>query len=129
MIKLIFCFAFLITVISGELYFKIIWTFKHTKIYNLCSGESGKCTWIGEQFDGHTTACGKVLHSTEMTASSNTLPCNTMVKVTANDKTITVKVTDKGSLGPGIILSLTKAAAAELEIVAQGVAPCTVVEV
>jgi rare lipoprotein A (peptidoglycan hydrolase) len=52
-----------------------------------------------------------------------------MVKVTANDKTITVKVTDKGSLGPGIILSLTKAAAAELEIVAQGVAPCTVVEV
>jgi rare lipoprotein A len=64
-----------------------------------------------------------------MTASSNTLPCNTMVKVTANDKTITVKVTDKGSLGPGVILSLTKAAAAELEIVAQGVAPCTVVEV
>lgn len=61
-----------------------------------------------------------------MTAASNTIKCNTMVHVKANGKTITVKVTDTGKFGPGVIMDLSKGAAAALGIVPQGIAPCTV---
>ncbi len=49
-----------------------------------------------------------------------------MVHVRANGKTITVKVTDTEIFGPGVIMDLSKSAAAALDIVSRGIAPCTV---
>ncbi len=48
-----------------------------------------------------------------------------MVHVRANGKTITVKVTDTGKFGPGVIMDLSKGAAVALGIVSRGIAPCT----
>jgi rare lipoprotein A (peptidoglycan hydrolase) len=51
-----------------------------------------------------------------------------MLHVTANGHTITVKVTNTGGFGPGVILDLSKGSAEKLNMITQGIAQCTVVK-
>jgi rare lipoprotein A len=93
------------------------------------TGDSGKCSWYGgKAFEGTKTSCGVIYHDNELTAASNTYPCNTMLHVTANGHTITVKVTNTGGFGPGVILDLSKGSAERLNMITQGIAQCTVVK-
>jgi rare lipoprotein A len=69
-------------------------------------------------------AGGGLFDNTKMTCAHKTLPFGTMLKVTnlANDKSVTVKVTDRGPYVKGRVLDLTKAAAKELGFINSGTA-------
>lgn len=64
--------------------------------------------------EGTKTACGKPLDPRALTAAHRTLPCGTMVRVTRGDRSVVVKITDRGPFVPGRIIDLTPAAARAL---------------
>ena len=61
----------------------------------------------------------------DLTAAHRRLPFGTMVKVTrlSNNRTVTVRINDRGPYIPGRIIDLSMAAAGELGMVNRGVAP------
>ncbi|CAG2120655.1 unnamed protein product [Medioppia subpectinata] len=95
-------------------------------IISLVLGESGKCSWYGQEAEGAVTACGQIFHMKEMTAAHKTLPCGTRVKVNANGRSVVVTVTDRGPFVPGRILDLSKGAAEKLGFIDAGVVSCNV---
>lgn len=55
-------------------------------------------SWYGQPFHGRTTASGEKYNMNSLTAAHNSLPFGTKVKVTnlSNDKSVTVKINDRG---------------------------------
>lgn len=95
-----------------------------TQVLVAADSDSGPISYYSSAYNGRTTACQEKFDNSKMTAASKTLPCGTQVKVTnpANDKSVVVKVNDRGPFVKGRNLSVTKAAARELGFVKQGVA-------
>ena len=85
--------------------------------------EIGPASWYGKFFHGKQTASGETYNMYEMTAAHPELPLGTRVKVTNlhNDKTIIVRVNDRGPLVPGRIIDLSYGAAKELGFEEKGV--------
>lgn len=75
--------------------------------------------WQGEQ-----TASGERFDKSAMTAAHRTLPFNTRVKVTnpRTQRSVVVRINDRGPFTPGRVIDLSDAAAAELGIRSQGLA-------
>lgn len=75
--------------------------------------------WQGEQ-----TASGERFDKSAMTAAHRTLPFNTRVKVTNphTQRSVVVRINDRGPFTPGRVIDLSDAAAAELGIRSQGLA-------
>src|ERR1035441_1705863 len=88
-------------------------------------GERGLASWYGKEFDGLPTASGETFRPEKISAAHRTLPLGTVVDVTneKNGKIVRVKINDRGPFIPGRILALSKAAAAEIGSVADGVVP------
>lgn len=58
---------------------------------------SGRASWYGPGFAGHTTACGGVFNPAELTLASRELRCGTSVTVTGpGGSSVTATVTDWG---------------------------------
>lgn len=56
----------------------------------------GKATYYGNEFHGRLSANGEVFDEMGMTAASNDLPFGTRVLVTYEDKSVEVRITDRG---------------------------------
>ncbi len=91
---------------------------KRTKAY-----EVGPASWYGKFFHGKQTASGETYNMYEMTAAHPDLPLGTRLKVTnlKNDKSVVVRVNDRGPMVPGRIIDLSYGAAQELGFTAKGV--------
>jgi rare lipoprotein A len=89
--------------------------------------ERGLASWYGKEFDGLPTASGETFRPEKVSAAHRTLPLGTLVEVTneRNGKTVRVKVNDRGPFVAGRIVDLSKAAAAEIGSVGDGVVPVT----
>jgi rare lipoprotein A len=87
--------------------------------------ERGLASWYGKEFDGLPTASGETFRPEKVSAAHRTLPLGTIVDVTneKNGKTVRVKVNDRGPFVAGRIVDLSKAAAAEIGSVGDGVVP------
>ena len=88
----------------------------------------GYASWYGAE-SGNQTANGEKFHPAWITAAHTTLPLPTYVEVTALDtgRRAIVRVNDRGPFaGRGRIIDLSKGAAEQLGIRAQGVAPVRV---
>lgn len=87
-------------------------------------GETGIASWYGAKFAGRKTASGERYKPSAMTAAHRTLPFGTMVKVTnlTNNKSVIVRINDRGPYIKGRIIDLSKAAAQELEFIKKGIA-------
>lgn len=74
-------------------------------------------------FDGGKTASGETFHQNKLTAAHKKLPFGTIVKVTnlSNNKSVTVRINDRGPFVSGRIIDLSKAAAQQIDLVAAGV--------
>ncbi len=74
--------------------------------------EEGTASWYGPGFHGRKTASGEIFNTNDLTAAHKTLPFHTFVKVTnlMNDKTVIVKINDRGPYIGGRIIDLSKAA-------------------
>lgn len=84
----------------------------------------GKASWYGIPFHGRTTANGEKYNMNELTAAHKTLPFGSLVKVTnlINNKSVMVRINDRGPYIRGRTLDLSKAAALKLDMLHQGVA-------
>lgn len=85
--------------------------------------EVGYASWYGQKFHGHTTANGETFDMFALTAAHKTLPLPSFVRVTnlENNKSITVRVNDRGPFHDDRILDLSYGAAKKLEFHGRGV--------
>ena len=90
----------------------------------LHGGEEGLASWYGGKFQGRKTASGERFDTNKLTAAHKTLPFNTVVKVTnsENDRTVEVRINDRGPFVQGRIIDLSRAAAEALGMTGRGVA-------
>jgi len=86
--------------------------------------EIGVASWYGEDFDGNPTASGELYDMKELTAASPDLPLGTRVKVTNlhNDRSLILRVNDRGPCFAGRLLDVSKAAASRLGFMNAGLA-------
>ena len=84
----------------------------------------GVASWYGPGFDGKLTANGEVFDTTKLTAAHQTLPFDTLVRVTnlENNRVVVVRVNDRGPFVGGRILDLSQAAAERLDMIGNGTA-------
>jgi len=84
--------------------------------------ERGVASWYGKKFHGRLTSNREPYDMYEMTAAHKTLPLPTYVKVRnlRNDKTIVVRVNDRGPFVHNRIIDLSYAAALKLDMVRDG---------
>ncbi|AWT49972.1 septal ring lytic transglycosylase RlpA family protein [Psychrobacter sp. YP14] len=73
---------------------------------------AGLASWYGPGFHGKRTASGAIYNMYAMTAAHKSLPFGSKVKVTnlKNNKSVVVKITDRGPFAPGRIIDLSKKA-------------------
>lgn len=85
--------------------------------------ETGQASYYGDEFNGKKTASGEIYNMNDFTAAHRTLPFGTKVKVTntKNNKTIIVRINDRGPFKHGRIIDLSKAAAKEIDLIKYGV--------
>ena len=83
----------------------------------------GVASWYGRKFHGHTTANGETYDMFAMTAAHKTLPIPSYVRVTniSNNKSIVVRVNDRGPFHPKRVIDLSYSAAYALDILKHGI--------
>ncbi|MFQ6678308.1 MAG: septal ring lytic transglycosylase RlpA family protein [Fidelibacterota bacterium] len=84
----------------------------------------GVSSFYAEDFHGKLTANGEVYDMYGLTAAHKTLPLNTIARVTNmdNDKSIILRINDRGPYVAGRILDCSYGAAMKLGFVGQGTA-------
>lgn len=93
--------------------------------------QHGKASYYSKKSTGARTASGQRLHHDSLTCAHKDFPFGTLLKVTnlSNDKSVTVKVIDRGPFGRGRIIDLSWAAAKEIGMLSQGVTTVKVEQV
>ena len=91
----------------------------------------GTASWYGPDFHGKSTANGEIYDMHADTAAHNTLPINTMVKVTNQNNGIStvVRINDRGPFVEGRIIDLSYNAGKRLGLDKTGTAPVRLVVV
>ena len=85
---------------------------------------NGIASWYGTKFHGFRTSSGEAYDMYAMTAAHKTLPLPCYVRVTNldNNKSVIVKVTDRGPFPPNRLIDLSYAAATKLDVIRKGTA-------
>jgi rare lipoprotein A len=85
-------------------------------------GETGLAAVYSDRLHGRKTASGERYDRAQLTAAHKTLPFGTRLKVTntKNQKSVTVRINDRGPTQAGRILDLSPAAARALGIRPKG---------
>ena len=83
----------------------------------------GKVAHYGRKFNGRKTASGERFNSGAMTMAHKTLPFGTLVKVTnlKNNRSVVVRVNDRGPSTPDRVGDLTTAAGKKIRMMRSGV--------
>jgi rare lipoprotein A len=91
---------------------------------NAAGVETGVASWYGQEFHGRPTSSREVYDMNDLTAAHRTLPFGTTVMVTnlANDRSVVVRINDRGPFAKGRIIDLSYAAARVLDLVGPGTA-------
>ncbi|NRB14935.1 MAG: septal ring lytic transglycosylase RlpA family protein [Rhizobiales bacterium] len=86
--------------------------------------KTGKASWYGDEFHGRKTANSEIFDMHAFTAAHKTLPLPSLVKVTnlANNKSIIVRVNDRGPYHNNRLIDLSRAAAEALGYKNKGLA-------
>jgi rare lipoprotein A len=90
--------------------------------------QEGIASWYGGEFNGKPTASGEIFNDSQFTAAHPLLPFGTLLKITNrhNNRSVTVRVNDRGPFVAARIIDLSRAAAAELDMISTGTAPVIV---
>lgn len=86
--------------------------------------ERGVASWYGEKFHGHKTSNGEVFDMYTATAAHKSLPIPSFLRVTNldNNRSIIVRVNDRGPFHGDRIIDLSYAAAMKLDYASRGTA-------
>src|ERR1017187_8310426 len=84
--------------------------------------EAGKASWYGHPYHGRPAADGEIYDMETMVAAHRTLPFQTWVRVydLDNNKTVEVRIIDRGPFVDGRIIDLSHAAARVIEMIGPG---------
>lgn len=84
----------------------------------------GLASWYGHPYHGRQAADGEIYDMETMVAAHRTLPFQTWVRVRnlSNDKTVDVRIIDRGPFVGNRIIDLSHAAAKEIELIGPGIA-------
>jgi rare lipoprotein A len=90
--------------------------------------ETGSASYYGAQHHGNRTASGERFDQHGLTAAHRRLPFGTRVRVTNlnNDKTVIVRINDRGPHTRGRLIDLSREAAEQLGMLRSGTAPVRV---
>jgi len=85
----------------------------------------GKASWYGRFFQHKPTASGEPYDMYQFTAAHRTLPLGSWVKVTnlKNDRSVVVRINDRGPVARGRIIDLSYGAARMLDFKSEGIEP------
>lgn len=99
-------------------------TFMSTSPLNAQNVELGLASYYSDDFHGRSTAYGDVYNKNELTCAHKRYPYGTMLRVTnmTNNKTVRVKVIDKGPFIKGRVVDLSRRAAELLGFFGEGTA-------
>lgn len=83
----------------------------------------GYASYYAEKFHGKKTASGEIFDMNDFTAAHRTLPFGTICRITnlENNKSVVVRVNDRGPFVEGRIIDLSKSAAAVIGGIEAGV--------
>jgi rare lipoprotein A len=86
--------------------------------------ETGVASWYGPEFHGRPTSSGEIFDMNDMTAAHRTLPFGTYVMVTdlATDRSVVVRINDRGPFKRGRTIDLSYAAGRVLGLLGPGTA-------
>ena len=90
-----------------------------------------KASWYGPKFHGRITANGELFDQMALTAAHKKLKFGTLLRITnpKNNKSVVVRINDRGPYIFGRQLDLSKAAALELGMIEKGVLKLKVEEI
>lgn len=88
----------------------------------------GMASWYGARHHGKQTASGERFDQHALTAAHRSLPFDSRVRVTNlnNDKSVVVRINDRGPFAKGRIIDLSQQAAERLDMLRAGVVPVRV---
>ncbi|SDI11554.1 rare lipoprotein A [Pseudomonas flavescens] len=88
----------------------------------------GKASYYGKAHHGNRTASGERFDQNAMTAAHRSLPFGSRVRVTNlnNNRSVVVRINDRGPFSRGRIIDVSRKAAEALDMVRSGVAPVRV---
>lgn len=88
----------------------------------------GKASYYGARHHGRKTASGERFDQHALTAAHRSLPFGSRVLVTnlRNDKSVVVRINDRGPFVRGRIIDLSHKAAAQIDMLRAGVVPVRV---
>ncbi|MDG9882033.1 septal ring lytic transglycosylase RlpA family protein [Pseudomonas putida CSV86] len=86
--------------------------------------ETGTASFYGSRHHGKRTASGEPFNQHGLTAAHRTLPFGTRVLVTnlKNERSVVVRINDRGPHTRGRLIDLSKAAAQQLDMIRSGTA-------
>jgi rare lipoprotein A len=98
---------------------------KTTTVMKPKHSAEGYASWYGPRFHGKKTANGERYNQNDMTAAHKKLPFGTKVRVINlnNNKSVIVRINDRGPYVRGRIIDVSKKAAMELAMLGSGTAP------
>lgn len=84
--------------------------------------ETGYAVYYADYLHGRKTSSGELYDRAEFTCAHRTHPFGTLLRVTRtdNNKSVVVRVNDRGPFGEGLVLDLSKVAAAEIGLLEDG---------
>ena len=102
----------------------LIWVLLTVAVPVMAGAEKGFASYYADSLDGNPTASGEPYDKDDLTAAHRTLAFDTMVKVTNldNDKTVVVRINDRGPHTKSRIIDVSGAAAKQLGLIDSGTA-------
>ncbi|WP_114777534.1 septal ring lytic transglycosylase RlpA family protein [Botryobacter ruber] len=90
--------------------------------------QKGTASWYGSKYHGKTTSSGEPYNKHSMTAAHRVLPFGTKVKVTnlSNNKSVIVRINDRGPFSGNRIIDVSEAAARKLDFIDDGLGKVSV---
>ena len=88
----------------------------------------GTASWYGRKFHGQRTTGGEVYDMYAMTAAHPTLPIPSYARITnlENNRSVVVRINDRGPFGSGRIMDVSYAAASKLGFAESALAPVAI---
>ncbi len=88
----------------------------------------GMASYYAHEFHGRKTSNGEIYDMNSFTAAHRTLPFNSVVRVTNldNDRSVEVRINDRGPFKSGRVIDLSYKAALEIGLIAHGTAPVSI---
>ena len=103
----------------------------NTSIIRYIDRGTMRASWYGPRFHGRLTANGEIYDQNAYTAAHKSLRFGTLLRITnpRTNKSVIVRINDRGPYIPGRQIDLSKAVAEELDVIGSGVKKLKIEEI